>query len=345
MIASGIWAAVFKPLFMWAGLWLQNASVRMPASLFPSSVTLGGFIYPSGASVCPNENEGKNGTYSVIVQTRWNNHVKCQGLYLLRGKYREAATVSAPYCCTKPTPKPCAWEQLLFRSVCGSRVWEQLNREGPPPSQTATEVLAKAVAISWKNFPAHPWGPLHRAASWHSSWFLPEASRPRGSERISQDGSHSLFIISSPKWHPITSGLFYPLEANSQSQRYSRGGNDTRVWIPGGENPRGQPKGCLWQLLLLFFTNAENELVLLLLLLYIFPLNERIPLQRSRLEEKKASITFPVTNALMYHSNKHRRLLCPLQGRHGPSWVLQPARMFSFLEHRHNYSCKLYTKQ
>lgn len=77
------------------------------------------------------------------------------------------------------------------------------------------------------------------------------------------------------------------------------------------------------------------------LLLYIFPLNDRIPLQRSRLEEKKASITFPVTNSLMYHSNKHRRLLCPLQGRHGPSWVLQPARMFSFLEHRHNYPCKL----
>lgn len=141
------WSADFKPLFLWAWFWCQKAPVTCQPHYFLTLWLWASLLPPSGGF--------------SLFKWKWGEewHLQCHFVDQVKTQ------------CKKP-------KQFLSQSVCGSKSLEQLNRGVLAPSQSE-QICWPSLGLSLGR-PSHPWGPLHMAASWHSSWFLPEASVQEG---------------------------------------------------------------------------------------------------------------------------------------------------------------------
>lgn len=74
-----------------------------------------------------------------------------------------------------------------------------------------------------------------------------DSSKP-ARERLQQDGHHSLMTCDHKTTHTITNPITFSvscwLEASYKSQTHSRGGENTRVWTPGGGDQGATSQTC-----------------------------------------------------------------------------------------------------
>lgn len=100
---------------------------------------------------------------------------------------------------------------MRFRSSCQARLWSHLRcwfREEHPLLSSLTWLFA--------GLDPSPYGPLHRAPTWHGSWLPPEKEILKNEKKCLSWKPQSL--KPNQKWHPVSSAVFYLLEVRQQIQ-------------------------------------------------------------------------------------------------------------------------------